>query len=114
MRRVSYAGAVFYTGDRITEALLSYAGALGRNDMSETVRIPGRTREGEVGEIEVLIGPKSQLLSQPTDEEYDEIIDEDLVRWLSTKVAELGPMRAQTQSEPGAAETAAVSEQYES
>jgi len=104
MRKVIYAGTSFYTGDRLAEALLEYANLLAHRNMSETVYVPARTPEGVRGEIEVLIGPASQLVSEPTDGQFEEIEDEAVVERFKRETAKLGPARprletAETQAE---------------
>lgn len=76
MRKIVYAGGTFYTGNDLAEALLEYAGALARSSTAATVIVPGRTPDGAVGDVEVLIGPASQLVSEPVpDEDLLEIED---------------------------------------
>ncbi len=83
MRKIVYAGGTFYTGNDVAEALLEYAGALARSSTAATVVIPGRTPDGAVGEVEVLIGPASQLISEPVpDEDLLEIVDVDVTERL--------------------------------
>ena len=105
MRKVIYAGSAFYTGDRLAEALLEYANLLAHRDMSETVYVPGRTPDGVRGDIEVLIGPASQLLSEPTDEEFEEIVDEEVVRKFLVEIEKLRPARPRMETPESQAET---------
>ncbi|GAB3808793.1 hypothetical protein GCM10028798_35420 [Humibacter antri] len=75
MRRIVYAGTAFYTGDSIARALLDYARALASRGLADAVFVPGRLASGVVDMIEVLIGPSSQLVSEPVDEYGPDIVD---------------------------------------
>ena len=81
MRKITYAGTAFYTGDALAEALLEYARALARHDIADTVFVLGRTTQGDVDQIEVLLGPASQM------------VDPDLVRRLGELTAQLAPRK---------------------
>ena len=105
MRKVIYAGTAFYTGDRIAEALLEYANLLAHRNMSQTVYVPGRTPDGVRGDIEVLIGPASQLVSEPTDEEFGDIVDEEVVRRFAAETEKLRPAQPQPETAESQAET---------
>ncbi|WP_426625685.1 hypothetical protein ACPPVW_06390 [Leifsonia sp. McL0607] len=90
MRRIEYAGGAFYTGDAIAEALLDYARELARNSTADTVFIPAQGIDGDMRRVEVLLGPASQLLSEPMSLVGAEITDEALVeriRHLSDRLA---------------------------
>jgi hypothetical protein len=91
MRRIVYAGTAFYTGDALAEALMEYARALARHDIADTVFLPGRTLQGERDLVEVLIGPASQIVSEPVDLVGDEIDDPELVERLRGLTAQLAP-----------------------
>ena len=77
---IVYAGTAFYTGDALAEALLEYARALARHDIADTVFVPGRTMQGEVDTIELLIGPASQIVSEPVELVGSEVEDPDTRR----------------------------------
>ncbi|MDR6970108.1 hypothetical protein [Leifsonia shinshuensis] len=89
MRRIVYAGTAFYTGDALAEALLEYSRALARRDIADTVFVPGRTAQGDVGPVEVLIGPASQIVSEPADEVGPDLEDDEMVARLRQLTDEL-------------------------
>lgn len=93
MRRIVYAGTAFYTGDALAEAVMEYARALARHGIADTVFVPGRTLQGDRDRIEVLLGPASQIVSEPVDLDSAEIEDADLVGSLGAKTAELAPRK---------------------
>lgn len=68
MQRVWYANAVFLTDDRIADALMDYATVLGVLDSSDVVRIAGLDEDGEVRDIQMVVGPASQILAMATGE----------------------------------------------
>jgi hypothetical protein len=104
MRKIAYAGSVFYTGDELAEALLEYARALARHGIADTVFVPGRTAQGETDRVEVLIGPASQIVSEPVDLFGPELEDAELVARLRAQTADLAPRKP---AQEPAAESAA-------
>ena len=62
------------TGSSIAHAVLRYAAALSDADLATSLEVPGRTEEGIEGRFEILLGPASQILVEPTDD-ADEIED---------------------------------------
>ena len=93
MRRIVYAGTVFYTGDEVAEALLEYGRALARHGIADTVFVPGRTAQGDVDDVELLLGPASQIVSEPVDLIGPELTSPELVADLGAKTAELAPRK---------------------
>ena len=92
MHKVTYTGTVFYTGDRIAAALLEYAAALARADTAATVTVPALTSAGEAADVEVLIGPASQLASEPFDSiGWAEVEDEATLEELQRLTSDLAP-----------------------
>ena len=89
MRRITYGGTVFLTGDRLAHALAVYAHALARHGRADIVLMPARTSAGAVGPVEMLVGPASQLLSEPWDDVELEIEDGQKVAELERLTAEL-------------------------
>ena len=87
MRRIVYAGTAFYTGDALAEALLEYARALARHDIADTVFVPGRTMQGQEDTIELLIGPASQIVSEPVELIGSEVEDPAFVAHLAELTA---------------------------
>ncbi|MGN6206733.1 hypothetical protein [Humibacter sp.] len=94
MRRIVYAGTVFYTGDSIAEALLDYARALASRRLADAVFVPGRLTSGEVDQIEVLIGPSSQLVSEPVEEYGPDIEDDPTVAELQNRTERIDALPA--------------------
>lgn len=67
MKRVLYAGGAFLTDDAVATALTSYAAALARVDSADTVIVPGLNEQGVSHDVEVLLGPASQMLIEDAD-----------------------------------------------
>ena len=84
--RFSYAGGSFLTGDDIARAVLDLGAALGRSEMAERIEIPGVTEEGEVQKFAVLIGPASQILTEPVPSDR-ELEDEEFVQSIKEHTA---------------------------
>ncbi|MFF9562937.1 hypothetical protein ACF1AJ_06290 [Leifsonia sp. NPDC014704] len=91
MRKIVYAGSTFYTGDALAEALMDYARALARHDIADTIFVPGRTVAGDTDKVELLIGPASQIVSEPVELIGVEIEDDELVAQLRKLTAQLAP-----------------------
>ena len=106
MRRIVYAGTVFYTGDAIAEALLEYARSLALHNIADTVFVPGRTTQGDLDTVEVLIGPASQIVSEPAELIGPELEDPELVQRLRDQSATLAPRKPVAEPSDGETGTA--------
>ncbi|WP_382309477.1 hypothetical protein [Herbiconiux sp. UC225_62] len=91
MERIHYAGDSLLTGSDIARALLEYASALARNELSATVDIPVRHDDGSIGHANFLIGPASQLVSETEPSPFDELTDPSLVEMLTHETNNLRP-----------------------
>lgn len=69
MRQVNYAGGSFITSDAVANALLEYAASLANADRAATVHAPAIGDNGEPVDIQILIGPASQLMAQAIEHE---------------------------------------------
>jgi len=73
---IHYADGRYLTGDDIARALIECAQALAREGMAAaTVTVPVWLPEGGVGEVEILIGPASQIVVEPAGPSEDELRD---------------------------------------
>lgn len=72
MREISYAGVSFITSDEIAGALLEYAAELANVEHAATVHVPAVGTLGERLDVEVMLGPASQMLSGPVANPGDE------------------------------------------
>ncbi|MFP3465351.1 hypothetical protein [Leifsonia sp. SIMBA_070] len=99
MRRITYAGTWFDTGDDIAEALLYYAKALAYNNVADTVAVPGRSATGDAGIVEVIIGPASQIVSAPIEFVGESFDDPAVIAELERKTSSLQPRRPLTEPE---------------
>jgi len=86
MKLIHYAGETFLTGDGVADALLDYATALARRARADRVELPVLS-DGELGLIEIVLGPASQLVVEtrdfadaPVDEVQDDRIESDIRR----------------------------------
>jgi hypothetical protein len=93
MERIYYAGDRFLTGTAIARALVAYAAALARRGSAATIEIPVRHDDGTRGVVNLLLGPASQLATEPVGGvSRDEIADETLVADLRQLTAQLAPV----------------------
>ena len=65
MKELSYADRHVVTADEIADGVLQYAKALASNHAADTVTMPAVGEDGEVRDVEFLIGPSSQITSIP-------------------------------------------------
>ena len=101
MRRITYAGTWFHTGDQIADAIMEYSKALAYNEIADTVSVPGRSNTGDAGMVEVIIGPASQIVSAPIESVgQDEFEDLTVLAELRRRTAHLQPSRPLTEPQP--------------
>jgi hypothetical protein len=85
MMRLEYAGGAILTGSAIADALLRYAAALARANTAISLEVPGRTTEGVEGTFQILLGPSSQILVEPTGDP-EELVDEEFLDGLERRI----------------------------
>jgi hypothetical protein len=85
MMRLEYAGGAVLTGSAIADALLRYAAALARAGTAISIDVPGRTSEGIEGTFQILLGPSSQILVEPTDDPA-EVVDQEFLADLERRI----------------------------
>jgi hypothetical protein len=93
MERIHYAGGVLLTGSEIADAIVDYAAALAARRTAASVDIPVRTADGRTARAHLLIGPASQLVTEPIDSELEELVDEELVARLRNATTALSSTR---------------------
>jgi hypothetical protein len=90
MKYVVYGENKVMTGNRIADAVLAYAAALGENGTTDIVEIPTADADGVGVVAELLLGPASQIMLETAPENELEPEDEDLVNELMRRTAEVG------------------------
>ena len=93
MQRIHYAGGDLVTGTDIADAIVDYAAALAGRRTAASIDIPVRTATGGVGRAHLLIGPASQLVTEPVESEFDELTDDELVARLRSATTALSSIR---------------------
>lgn len=93
MRRIYYANGSVLTDDITCKALLRYARALAEADLADVVQVPVKTEAGTQVYAHFLIGPASQIFSNPIGEPTEEALDWDVIRKLEDATARLHPAR---------------------
>lgn len=76
MRRMVYAGAAFYIGDRTADAVLAYGAALASAGQTAIVDFPVRASDGHLGTSRLILGPGAQLLVQDVDSDWPAVQDD--------------------------------------
>lgn len=100
MKRVTYAGSDFLTGDEIATALLECSEALAEAGEADTVSVPTREADGSVGLVMVLIGPASQIVARHELVPGEELVDQDAVARLRAIERRHRPVAAVVDAEP--------------
>lgn len=93
MERIHYAGGVLLTGSEIADAIVDYAAALAARRTAASIDIPVRTEDGRTARAHLLIGPASQLVTEPVESDLDELVDDELVASLRSAASALGSTR---------------------
>lgn len=93
MDRIHYAGGELLTGSAIADAIVDYAAALAARRSAASIDIPIRARDGSTARAHLLIGPASQLLSEPVETDLDELVDDELVSRLRAATTALSTVR---------------------
>lgn len=91
MRTIAYLSQVLVTDDAVAELVVEYARALAVGDTADTVTIPTLDRTGAVADVELLLGPASQMLSGPSNIENVDLHSAGVVADLRTKIDRLLP-----------------------
>ena len=91
MKRLHYAGGALLVGDAVAHEILAYARELGLRGIADTVRIAGRSLDGDPEQAELLIGPASQLLLVEDDAPEDPAADAQTLADLSQRRGALEP-----------------------
>lgn len=92
MKRVIYAGSEFLTGDAIAAALLRYSAALAEVGEAETVTVPAVEADGSIVDVELLVGPASQIVAKRAGTGATELVDPDVLAELEERTRRLRPV----------------------
>jgi hypothetical protein len=65
MKRVSYAGGSFVSGDRIVDAVTRFAAASANAERAAEIEVPAIDIDGRPQKIAILLGPASQMFAEP-------------------------------------------------
>ncbi|MEO8261448.1 MAG: hypothetical protein ABI566_02665 [Pseudolysinimonas sp.] len=78
MKKVSYAGGSFVSGDRIVDAVVRFAAANANAERAAEIEVPATDVDGQPYRIGIVLGPSSQLFYEPT-HSTEELVDEEFV-----------------------------------
>ena len=70
MKRILYASGGFLTDDVIADEIMEYASVLAIINSADVITCTGVDESGDVREMQLLIGPSSQILTMETDEPH--------------------------------------------
>ena len=87
--RVTYAGGSFVTGDDVAKALLDYAAALGGQGKAVAIGVPAMDPAHGTLEVDLLVGPASQMIAEPFETGEPELESTEFVRELRDRVTRL-------------------------
>ncbi|GAB3605735.1 hypothetical protein GCM10027413_11440 [Conyzicola nivalis] len=94
MKQVTYAGTSFITGTAIADSLLSLVAALGASSDSASVHVPALDTDDEVGSVDLVIGPASEVVAVAFKTDVPELIDEAAVDSLDQQTRALSRPQA--------------------
>jgi len=95
MKRIHYASGTLVTGDAIADVLMRYAASLAANNSAADVHAPALLDSGEIGDVQMVLGPASQILAEDAPGDHPELEDAEFVELYEKKVAALAPRRAE-------------------
>ncbi len=95
MKRIHYASGTLVTGDAIADVLVRYAASLAANNAAADVHAPALMESGKIGDVQLLLGPASQILAEDEPGDHPELEDAEFVERYEKLVAALGPRRAE-------------------
>lgn len=67
---IVYAGTSLLTSDAVATGVLEYAARLARAGTADTLVVPGVRFDGSPTKLEVLVGPASQMIAEPSPASY--------------------------------------------
>ena len=79
MKRIHYASGTLVTGDAIADVLMRYAASLAANNSAADVHAPAILESGAVGDVQLLLGPASQILAEDEPGDRPELEDSEFV-----------------------------------
>jgi hypothetical protein len=97
MKILSYSGETVVTTDLLSDAVVDYARALAADNAADVIDIPVVAGEGQ-GTARLLIGPSSQLISRPSEDDDVELADAPVVEDIRRRIGALGPQHARVTS----------------
>ena len=86
MRTIAYLSQILITDDDVARLVVEYARMLAVNDTADTVSIPVTDGSGSVSQVELLLGPASQMLSAESGTPYVDVNPEAAVEMLRQKI----------------------------
>ncbi|THG29993.1 hypothetical protein [Naasia lichenicola] len=98
MRTIAYLSQVIVTDDTVAELVIDYARSLALNDTSDTVSIPTVGSDGTQAEVELLLGPASQMMSGTTDSPQVDLDAAAAIAELRRKIGHLTPHNIEMES----------------
>ena len=91
MRKLYYSSGQVLLADVTCKAVLRYARALAMANKSDVVMVPIVLEGGGEGFAHMLIGPASELYSEPVENAPEGPVNEEVLAELETKTVELMP-----------------------
>ena len=91
MHQISYAGDTFVTSDRVADKVLEYARTLGQAGSDDTIHIPAVDDSGVIWQVQLLIGPASQLVARQVEGDERNLDEDGLLDDLDRRIASFAP-----------------------
>jgi hypothetical protein len=91
MRRIRYAGGTLVTSDEAAAALCDYAAELANAGRAAAIVIPALDEAGMRSDVEIVIGPASQVFSEPAESSGEEPPSQEFVTQVRDQTKRLTP-----------------------
>ena len=89
MREIHYANGRLVTSDEVAAAVMEYAAALANRNEAATLDVPALGLDDGESRVELLVGPASQLMSQPIHDERTPPTDAEFLADVESRIAAL-------------------------
>ncbi|MFP7832644.1 hypothetical protein [Marisediminicola sp. LYQ134] len=96
MRTLKYASQTFVTTDEMAHAVIEFTAEMAKSEDSEAVTLPTVDAEGRVVEIDIVVGPASEVISTPADDRPSEIDTTVAVAEIERRIESLKSARNRT------------------
>ncbi|MCU1407876.1 MAG: hypothetical protein JWQ43_4179 [Glaciihabitans sp.] len=100
MHNISYTGETFMIADSAALTLIDLTTALGQQQQTLSVTVPGIYANGDTVEIQMVLGPASELVAIPVESTYAEPESAAAVTTMEQQIKDLNSMAEPPRAQP--------------